>query len=65
MTLLYIIIYIIGFLVTAWIKGPKDASGEEDVAGQTIIALMWPILAVFLIMVSPIFLVEQLNKLRK
>jgi heme/copper-type cytochrome/quinol oxidase subunit 2 len=65
MTLLYIIIYIIGFLVTAWIKGPKDASGEEDVAGQTGVALLWPMLAVFLIMVSPIFLVEQLNKLRK
>ena len=63
--MIYIIIYIIGFLVTAWIKGPKDASGEEDVAGQTGIALLWPMLAVFLIMVSPIFLVEQLNKLRK
>lgn len=63
--MIYIIIYIIGFLATAWIKGPKDASGEEDVAGQTGIALLWPILLVFLIMVSPIFLVEQLNKLRK
>ena len=65
MTLIYILIYIIGFFITAWIKGPKDASGEEDVAGQTGIALIWPILAVFLIIVSPVFIVEQINKLRK
>ena len=65
MTLLYVLIYIIGFFVTAWIKGPKDASGEEDVAGQAFIALIWPILAVFLILVSPVFIVEQMNKLRK
>ena len=44
MILIYILIYIIGFFVTAWIKGPKDASGEEDTAGQAFIALMWPIL---------------------
>ena len=65
MTLIYILIYIIGFFVTAWIKGPKDANGEEDTAGQTGIALMWPILLVFLIIVSPVFIVEQVNKLRK
>jgi hypothetical protein len=65
MTLIYILIYIIGFFITAWIKGPKDASGEEDVAGQTGIALIWPILGVFLILVSPVFIVEQINKLRK
>jgi len=65
MTLLYILIYIIGFFVTAWIKGPKDASGEEDIAGQAFIALIWPILAVFFILVSPVFIVEQMNKLRK
>ncbi len=65
MTLIYILIYIIGFFVTAWIKGPKDASGEEDTAGQAFIALMWPILGVFLILVSPVFIVEQMNKLRK
>jgi hypothetical protein len=65
MTLIYILIYIIGFFVTVWIKGPKDASGEEDVAGQAGIALIWPILGVFLILVSPVFIVEQINKLRK
>ena len=65
MTLIYILIYIIGFFITAWIKGPKDASGEEDVAGQAGIALIWPILGVFLILVSPVFIVEQINKLRK
>jgi len=65
MILLYILIYIIGFFVTAWIKGPKDASGEEDVAGQTGIALIWPILGVFLILLSPVFIVEQMNKLKK
>ncbi len=65
MTLIYILIYIVGFFVTAWIKGPKDANGEEDAVGQTIIALMWPMLAVFLILVSPVFIVEQMNKLRK
>jgi hypothetical protein len=65
MTLIYILIYIIGFFVTAWIKGPKDAFGEEDVAGQAGIALMWPILGVYLILVSPVFIVEQINKLRK
>ena len=65
MTLIYILIYIIGFFVTAWIKGPKDASGEEDAVGQTIIALIWPILGVFLILISPVFIVEQMNKLRK
>ena len=65
MILLYVLIYIIGFFVTAWIKGPKDASGEEDTAGQAGIALMWPILGVFLILFSPVFIVEQMNKLRK
>ena len=65
MTLLYILIYIIGFFVTAWVRGSKDASGEEDTAGQAGIALMWPMLAVFLILVSPVFIVEQMNKLRK
>ena len=65
MILIILLIYIIGFFVTVWIKGPKDASGEEDVVGQTIIALMWPMLAVFLILVSPVFIVEQINKLRK
>jgi heme/copper-type cytochrome/quinol oxidase subunit 2 len=65
MTLIYILIYIIGFFVTAWVRGSKDASGEEDVVGQTIIALMWPMLAIFLILVSPVFIVEQMNKLRK
>jgi len=65
MTLIYILIYIIGFFVTAWIKGPKGADGEEDIVGQTIIALMWPMLAVFLILFSPVFIVEQMNKLRK
>ena len=65
MTLIYILIYIIGFFVTAWVRGSKDASGEEDTAGQAGIALMWPMLAVFLILVSPVFIVEQMNKLRK
>lgn len=65
MTLIYILIYIIGFFVTAWVRGPKDANGEEDTVGQTIIALMWPMLVVFLILVSPVFIVEQMNKLRK
>jgi uncharacterized membrane protein len=65
MILIYILIYIIGFFVTAWIKGPKDASGEEDTAGQAGIALIWPILAVFLILFSPVFMVEQMNKLKK
>jgi heme/copper-type cytochrome/quinol oxidase subunit 2 len=65
MTLFYILIYIVGFFVTAWIKGPKDANGEEDTAGQTGIALMWPMLAVFFILFSPVFIVEQMNKLRK
>ena len=65
MTLLYVLIYIIGFFVTAWVRGSKDASGEEDTVGQAGIALMWPILAVFLIIVSPVFIVEQMNKLRK
>ena len=65
MILISLLIYIIGFFVTVWIKGPKDASGEEDVAGQAGIALIWPILGVFLILVSPVFIVEQINKLRK
>jgi hypothetical protein len=65
MILIILLIYIIGFFVTVWIKGPKDASGEEDVAGQAGIALIWPILGVFLILVSPVFIVEQINKLRK
>jgi hypothetical protein len=65
MTLIYTLIYIIGFFVTAWIKGPKDASGKEDTAGQAGIALIWPILGVFLILVSPVFIVEQMNKLRR
>jgi heme/copper-type cytochrome/quinol oxidase subunit 2 len=65
MTLIYILIYIIGFFITAWIKGPKDASGEEDTAGQAGIALMWPAIAIFFIMISPVFIVEQMNKLRK
>ena len=65
MTSIYILIYIIGFFVTAWIRGPKDASGEEDTAGQAGIALMSPILGVFLVLVSPIFIVEQMNKLKK
>jgi hypothetical protein len=65
MTILYISIYVLGFLVTAYINGPKNAHGEEDAAGQTGVALMWPLIAVFLIMVSPIFIVQQLNKFRK
>jgi heme/copper-type cytochrome/quinol oxidase subunit 2 len=65
MALIYILIYIVGFFATAWVRGSKDASGEEDVVGQTIIALMWPMLAIFLILVSPVFIVEQMNKLRK
>jgi hypothetical protein len=65
MTLIYILIYIIGFFITAWIKGPKDASGDEDVVGQAGIALIWPILGVFFILVSLVFIVEQINKLRK
>lgn len=65
MTSIYILIYIIGFFVTAWIIGSKDANGEEDTAGQTGIALMWPIIGVFLVLVSPIFIVEQMNKLKK
>jgi heme/copper-type cytochrome/quinol oxidase subunit 2 len=65
MVLICLLIYIIGFFVTAWIKGPKDASGEEDTAGQAGIALMWPAIAIFFIMISPVFIVEQMNKLRK
>ncbi len=42
-----------------------DASGDEDVAGQTGVALIWPALAVFLIIISPMFIVEQMNKLKK
>lgn len=63
--MMYIIIYIIGFLVTAYIKGPKDAMGDEDVVGQTGIALLWPILALVFVILSPVFVVAQLNKLRK
>ena len=65
MTLIYILIYIIGFFVTAWVRGSKDASGEEDTVGQAGIALMWPAIAIFFIMISPVFIVEQMNKLRK
>lgn len=63
--MMYIIIYIIGFLVTAYIEGPKSATDDEDVVGQTGIALLWPILALVLVLLSPVFVVAQLNKLRK
>lgn len=64
--MMYIIIYIIGFLVTAYINAPKDAMDDDnDIVGQTGIALLWPILALVFVLLTPVFIVAQLNKLRK
>jgi hypothetical protein len=63
--MIWILVYVIGFIVTAYIRGPRDAAGEKDTAGQAGIALMWPILAVFFLMMIPVFLVQLINTLRK
>jgi heme/copper-type cytochrome/quinol oxidase subunit 2 len=65
MTLLYIAIYVIGFIVTAWIHGPKDAHNEDDVVGQAGVSLLWPLILVALIAMIPVFIVQAINELRK
>ena len=65
MTLLYIAIYVIGFIATAWIHGPKDAHGEEDIVGQAGVSLLWPLIVIGLIAAIPVFIVQAINELRK
>jgi heme/copper-type cytochrome/quinol oxidase subunit 2 len=65
MTLLYIAIYVIGFIATAWIHGPKDAHDEEDLGGQVGVSLLWPLLLIAIVAMIPIFIVQAINELRK
>jgi hypothetical protein len=64
MTLLYILIYIIGFFVTHWIIGPTH-DGVEDDDAQRALALLWPITGFILIAALPVFILRQINKLKK
>jgi heme/copper-type cytochrome/quinol oxidase subunit 2 len=65
MTLLYIAIYVIGFIATAWIHGPKDAHGDDDVMGQVGVSLLWPFIIVAFVAIIPVFIVQAINELRK
>lgn len=63
--MLYLVIYLIGFVVTAIVVGPNDAAGRKDIVAQTVSALLWPLIATFFIIISPVFLVHLINMLRK
>jgi hypothetical protein len=64
MILICLLIYIIGFFITHWIIGPTH-DGIEDDPAQRGIALLWPITGFILIAALAVFIVEQINKLRK
>jgi hypothetical protein len=64
MTLIYILIYIIGFFVTYWVIGPTHHGIEDDPA-QRALALLWPFTMVLLIAALPLFILQQINKLKK
>jgi hypothetical protein len=64
MTLIYILIYIIGFFVTYWVIGPTHHGIEDDPA-QRALALLWPFTVLFLIAELSVFIIVQINRLRK
>ena len=64
MVLICLLIYIIGFFVTHWIIGPTH-DGVTDDPAQRGIALLWPITGWILIAAFLVFIVRQMNKLRK
>jgi hypothetical protein len=64
MILICLLIYIIGFFIVHWIIGPTY-DGIEDDPAQRGIALLWPITGFILIAALAVFIVEQINKLRK
>jgi len=60
MTLIYILIYIIGFFVTYWVIGPTHHGIEDDPA-QRALALLWPITGLILIAAFLVFIVQQIG----
>jgi hypothetical protein len=64
MILIFLLIYIIGFFITDWVIGPTH-DGVEDDPAQRALALLWPLSGFILIASLPVFIVEQINKLRK
>jgi biotin transporter BioY len=64
MILICLLIYIIGFFVTHWVIGPTH-DGVEDDAVQIALALLWPITGFILIAALPVFILRQINKLKK
>jgi len=64
MVLICLLIYIIGFFVTHWIIGPTH-DGVEDDDAQRALALLWPITGFILIAALPVFILRQINKLKK
>ena len=64
MILICLLIYIIGFFVTHWIIGPTH-DGVEDDDAQRALALLWPITGFILIAALPVFILRQINKLKK
>jgi hypothetical protein len=65
MALLFIGIYIVGFILTACICGPEDADGVNDLDGQLLISLVWPVVVVGLVLLVPVFIVLIINEFRK
>jgi hypothetical protein len=64
MILICLLIYIIGFFITHWVIGPTH-DGVTDDPAQRALALLWPITGFILIAALPVFIVEQINRLRK
>jgi biotin transporter BioY len=64
MILICLLIYIIGFLITHWVIGPTH-DGVEDDDAQRALALLWPITGFILIAALPVFILRQINKLKK
>ncbi len=63
MTLIYILIYIIGFFVTYWVIGPTHHGIEDDPA-QRALALLWPITGLILITAFLVFIARQMRDVK-
>ena len=64
MILICLLIYIIGFFIIHWIIGPTH-DGVTDDPAQRALALLWPFTILFLIAELSVFIIVQINRLRK